>query len=196
VLDVADKTAVVGAFDEIEHRCRVTDLVCSAATVRVAPFHEYDEEGFHTMLRVNLLGVYWFLRELARRRIADASRATAVVISSVDGTIPAVGLAAYGVSKAALDALVRSAGVELAPLGIRVNGIAPGLIETRMVAPILEDPEVLGRFSDAIPLGRPGTAEEVARVAAFLLSEEASYIVGDVVVVDGGLRHVGHPRLI
>jgi NAD(P)-dependent dehydrogenase (short-subunit alcohol dehydrogenase family) len=191
--DVGDSDAVERAFEDLEGEAPVTRLVCAAGVARIAPFAEHSDTSFNMVMRVNAYGTFWCLRALATRRLKDRTTASAVVISSIDASMPVVGLAPYCAAKAAVEALVRSAAVELGRFGIRVNGVAPGLVETPLVAPLLADPEVLRQFEEAIPLLRPGKPQEVAEAVTYLLT--TSYVNGHVMVVDGGLMQVGHPPL-
>jgi NAD(P)-dependent dehydrogenase (short-subunit alcohol dehydrogenase family) len=192
-VDVGDSEAVERAFEDLEVEAPVTRLVCAAGVARIAPFAEHSDSSFNMVMRVNAYGTFWCLRALARRRLRDRTTASAVVISSIDASLPVVGLAPYCAAKAAVEAMVRSAAVELGMFGIRVNGVAPGLVETPLVAPLLADPELFRRFQEAIPVRRPGRPEEVAEAVTYLLT--SSYVNGHILVVDGGLIQVGHPPL-
>ena len=142
-------------------------------------------------LRVNLtgtwLGLRAFLRTVTRaRETGDTSPKSAVTISSVNATIAVPGQAHYVASKGGVTALTRAAALEGAPLGVRVNGVAPGPIRTPMAAERLNDPDQVKWLTGRVPLGRVGEPGEIAEVVEFLLSSRASYVNGEIVYADGG----------
>ena len=142
-------------------------------------------------LRVNLtgtwLGLRAFLRTVTRaRETGDTSPKSAVTISSVNATIAVPGQAHYVASKGGVTALTRAAALEGAPLGVRVNGVAPGPIRTPMAAERLNDPDQVKWLTGRVPLGRVGEPDEIAEVVEFLLSSRASYVNGEIVYADGG----------
>lgn len=142
-------------------------------------------------LRVNLtgtwLGLRAFLRSVTRdRERGDTSSKSAVTIASVNATIAVPGQAHYVASKGGISALTRAAALEGAPLGVRVNGIAPGPVRTPMAAERLNDPDQVKWLTGRVPLGRVGEPDEIAEVVEFLLSSRASYVNGEIVYADGG----------
>jgi 3-oxoacyl-[acyl-carrier protein] reductase len=160
-------------------------LVCAAGVTRDALLGASEAVDFDEVLRVNFAGAVNACREASRHMVARR-RGAIVLVSSVAAQRPGRGQSNYAASKGATEAFARSIAVELAPRGIRVNAVAPGVIDTAMSADLL----ALARdeVNRRILLRRPGTAEEVARVIAFLCGEEASYVTGQVWNVDGGFK--------
>lgn len=182
-LDVTDELGWVRVLDEVGH---LDGLVCSAGIRTRAMIVETSLAEWERHLRVNVTGTWLAVREFLRRRDADRSGGAIVTIASVTATVAVPGQAHYVASKGAITALTRAVALEGAPLGVRANCIAPGSIRTPMAAERLADPEQVRWLNGRVPLGRVGEASEVAEVAAFLLSDRASYVSGDVVYVDGG----------
>jgi len=150
----------------------------------VGSVEELPEEHWDRVVRINLYSVY-----LCCKYALPELRKTGGVIlntSSIMATGAVPGADAYTASKGGIISLSRSLAKKLGPEGVRVNVLCPGTIATPMIAPILEDPEAVRRSEAKIPLGRLGTPEEVARAALFLVSDDASYITGAVLFVDGG----------
>ena len=114
-----------------------------------------------------------------------------VNVASTHGLLGATGRASYAAAKAALIHLTRVMAVELAPRGIRVNCVAPGIVETPLTRALLADPDVRGRLVAPIPLGRPAQVDDVARAIWYFLSPAASYVTGQVLAVDGGRSVAG-----
>lgn len=139
-------------------------------------------------LRVNVTGTWLAIRAMLRAVSAgEPRRARAIVtISSVNASLAVPGQAHYVASKGAIVALTRAAALEGAPLGVRANSIAPGPIRTPMAGERLSDPEQVRWLTGRVPLGRIGEPDEIAELAAFLLSDRASYVSGEVVYADGG----------
>ena len=142
-------------------------------------------EEFENHLKVNLTGTWLGMRSLFRSH-KQGTVASIVNIASVNAVIAVPGQAHYVASKGGVASLTKAAAVEGAPLGIRVNAIAPGAIRTPMTAERLVDPEQVAWLEGRVPLGRVGEPEEIAGVAKFLLSEESSYITGTTIFSDGG----------
>lgn len=158
---------------------------------RVAPLVDQRAEDVEQVLRVNVIGVFNFLK-YAAPAIADHGGGSVVITSSVAGVIGSPGLAPYIASKHAVIGLMKTAAIELASAGIRVNTVNPGPIDNRMMRSIEEQAapdhgEVVKEgFEKLVPLGRYGTNEEIANVALFLASDDSSYCTGGVFMADGG----------
>ncbi len=158
---------------------RIHLLVANAARLASKPILELDEEEYRKSFEANVR-MFYGVGRLVARHMVEAGGGVIVSISSVGGLRPHRGLAGYDASKGAIDALTRSMALDLAPHGIRVNAVAPGLTPT-------DGKRWADRKTKYIPLGRVGTAEDIAAIVAFLASGAASYITGQVIYVDGGL---------
>jgi NAD(P)-dependent dehydrogenase (short-subunit alcohol dehydrogenase family) len=180
--DVTDEAAVTRGFEEAQVRLGELDLlVANAGILRLRALVDEELDAFRRVLEVNLIGVFLCVREAARR---FAEGGVILVTSSQAGRHGYAQLGAYCASKFAVVGLTETLAKELAPRGIRVNAVAPGLIRTAM-----HDALVAGRgreLAAEVPFRRVGEPEEVAQVLAFLASSGASYVSGATVVVDGG----------
>lgn len=187
--DVTDTADVNNAFGkaELQHG-PVEVLVSNAGITRDGLLAIMKDEQFTSVLDTNLTGAFRTARR-AMRGMLRLRRGRIVFVSSVAGLSGAPGQSNYAATKAGLIGFCRSLARELGPAGITVNVVAPGFVETDMTAAVAQSrrEQVLG----AIPLGRYGTAEEVAKVVSFLVSDQAAYVTGAVVPVDGGLG-MGH----
>jgi glucose 1-dehydrogenase len=173
-------------------RCDI--LVNNAGIEKEADFWDVTEQDYDAVLDVNLKGAF-FLTQAFVRRLRDAKQPGRIInISSVHEDMVFPHFSTYCASKGAMRMLMRNLSVELGPLGITVNNIAPGAIATPINKSLLEDKPKLDALLKNIPLGRMGTPEEVASLAAFLASDEAAYVTGSTYVVDGGLMRNYHEQ--
>src|SRR5271170_3417312 len=162
-------------------------LVNNAGVEKRANFWDVTEADYDFVLNVNLKGLF-FVTQAMVRYLMQAKRSGKIInISSVHEELPFPHFSSYCASKGGVKMLTRDLAIELAPLGITINSIAPGAIETPINKNLLNDPSKLNALLQNIPLRRLGTPTDVASVAAFLASEESSYITGTTFVVDGGL---------
>ncbi len=171
----------------IEHFGRLDILVNNAGLETHAPFWNVTEEDYDKVLDVNLKGVFFATQEMVRHLRATNSRGKIVNISSVHEELPFPNFTAYCASKGGVKMLTRNLAVELGPLGININNIAPGAIETPINTKLLNDPQKLGALLAQIPMGRLGQTKDVASLAVFLASDDADYVTGSTYYVDGGL---------
>lgn len=183
--DVKQKAQVDDAFEAIyKERGRVDVLVNNAGVARDEMFALMSSDSWEEVIAANLSGLFYCSRAVVRPMIA-AQKGAIVNVGAISAVKASPGQVNYAASKGGLVAFTRSLAAELAPKGIRVNAVLPGAISAGLFSRL--DRRITDRVKTAIPLGRFGKAEEVANVATFLASEEASYIVGQSIVVDGGL---------
>jgi glucose 1-dehydrogenase len=162
-------------------------LINNAGIEKGADFWDVTEEDYDAVLDLNLKGAFFITQEFVRR-LRDAKKGGRVInISSVHEDMVFPHFASYCAAKGGMRMLMRDLAVELGPLGITVNNVAPGAIITPINQKMLNNPEQLKPLLNNIPLGRMGTSEEVAALTAFLASDEAAYITGSTYVIDGGL---------
>ena len=165
---------------------RIDVLVNNAGIFRAADFLDVTEEDFDAVLRVNVKGSF-LVGQAVARAMAQASRGTIVNMSSVNGTLAIPNIASYNVSKGGINQLTRVMALALAPHNIRVNAVAPGTIATELAAKaVLTSDEAKNKILSRTPLGRLGEPSEIADVVAWLASDAASYVTGEIVTVDGG----------
>src|SRR6266404_6373100 len=162
-------------------------LVNNAGIEKHAPFWEVTERDFDAVIDVNLKGVFFAAQAFVQQCMAARRPGKIINISSVHEELAFPNFAAYCASKGGVRMLTRTLAVELGPLSITINSIAPGAIETPINSKLLNDPVKLKSLVGNIPLGRLGKPEDVAGIASFLASEESDYVTGTTFFVDGGL---------
>lgn len=184
-VDVSQPEAVQSTVAQVHELFgRIDVLVNNAGITRDGLLVRMSEEDWDAVLDVNLKGTFLFTRAVSR--VMMRQRAGAIVnVASIIGLIGNAGQCNYSASKGGVIAFTKSAAKELASRNIRVNAVAPGFIQTRMTAQLT--PEQQQRMLEAIPLGRLGVPDDVAAVVAFLASDDAAYVTGQVVNVCGGM---------
>ena len=193
--DVSRETEVHAMFERMIAELGTVDiLVNNAGVQRDAPFHEMTLEQWRTVIDINLTGQFLCareaVREFRRRGVVPSVSCAAgkiICISSVHEVIPWAGHANYAASKGGLMLLMKSLAQEVAPLRIRVNSIAPGAIRTAINAPAWRTQEAYKKLMELIPNDRIGEPEDVSRAVVLLASDEADYVVGATLFVDGGM---------
>jgi glucose 1-dehydrogenase len=162
-------------------------LVNNAGIEKRAPFWEVTEADFDAVMNVNLKGVFFSTQAFVQHLMATGRTGKVINISSVHEELPFPNFAAYCASKGGMKMLTRNLAVELGPLGITINNVAPGAIATPINTQLLNNPDKLGALLQNIPLGRLGQSQDVSSLVAFLASADADYVTGSTFFVDGGL---------
>jgi glucose 1-dehydrogenase len=193
--DVSSEDQVAAMFKAAIQQFGTIDiLVANAGLQRDSAFHEMTLAQWNTVIGINLTGQFLCAREAIRefmRRgiVAEVSRAAGKIIcmSSVHQVIPWAGHANYASSKGGIKLLMETLAQEVAPQGIRVNAIAPGAIRTPINTAAWQTPEAYKQLMTLVPYGRIGEAEDIARAAVWLASDDSDYVVGTTLFVDGGM---------
>jgi 3-oxoacyl-[acyl-carrier protein] reductase len=159
------------------------------------PIHQHDVDQWRSVIDVCLNGVFLATRAEAAAMVASETSGVIINIASINAIVPAEGMAAYCAAKAGVDMLTRCAAMELGRFGIRVVGIGPGFVQSPMTAAATSLPGVLDAYVESIPLGRAGTPRDIANAAVFLASDEASWVSGTTMWVDGAEANKGYPVL-
>ncbi len=188
--DVSDAAQVATAMDELAKRFgRLDALVNNAGIAVFAPIMETADADWNRILAVNLTGPF-LCTKAAVPLMCQAGGGAVVNITSISAVRASTLRAAYGTSKAGLAHLTKQLAVELASLDIRVNGVAPGPVDTAM-AKAVHTPQIRADYHDAIPLNRYGLEEDLAEAILFLSCDRSSYITGQILAVDGGFDAAG-----
>jgi len=187
----ADLSTVAGTAklvsDAVAGLGRIDILVNNAGVEKNASFWDATEQDFDLVLNTNLKGPFFLTQAFVRHLQARKSGGKIINISSVHEELPFPHFTSYCASKGGLKMMTRNLSIELAPLGITINNVAPGAIETPINTKLMNDPAKLKALLDNIPLDRLGQPGDVAGAVAFLASSDADYITGTTLVVDGGL---------
>ena len=181
VRDRAPSTSAIAALPQL-------DIVCSnAGIVEAQPFLELSGENWQNHLDINLTGCFNVCQAAARRMVADGVAGRIILTSSWVAEIPWPEITAYTVSKAGVNMLVKQMARELSPHGILVNAVAPGIVKAGLAGRQLrEEPQYAARVAKAIPLGEPGTPEEIAAAVVYLAGPQTAYMTGSILTLDGG----------
>jgi NAD(P)-dependent dehydrogenase (short-subunit alcohol dehydrogenase family) len=189
--DAGDLTTIHNLVTEAVTRFGQLNLVIANAGITLfGDFLNYSPEAFFKVMQVNLAGSFFLAQAAAKQMIKQKAKGSILFMSSVTAHQAHKNLAAYGMSKAALEMLAKSLVIELSEYGITVNAIAPGATLTERT---LLDPSYTNIWSRITPMGRPATTENIADTALFLVSEKASHITGQTIIVDGGWTVVSPP---
>jgi glucose 1-dehydrogenase len=185
--DVSNEDDVVRMVGEAAERLGGLDILINNAGIQISrPSEELSSAHFDKVLAVNLRGAFLCAREAIRHFVANGG-GSIVNVSSVHQMIPKPNYLGYSVSKGGMMNLTRTLALEYAGRGVRVNGIGPGATITPINRAWVDDPVKANMVSSHIPLGRPGTADEMAGVTCFLASDDAAYITGQTIFIDGGI---------
>ena len=185
--DVSKRAEVEPMFDQVWSTLGPIDILVNNAGIEtIIPFLELSDEQWTRLTDVNLRGSWLCSQVYCRRAIAEKRKGSIVNIGSIQAAKVLPGRTHYAPTKLGLEALTRNMSAEMTPLGIRVNCVHPGLIETPMTEWVMKDPEILPIVLAQISLGRAGQPREIGAVVSFVASDEASYLTGQSLHVDGG----------
>ena len=185
--DVAKRAEVEPMLDRVWKELGPIDILVNNAGIEtIVGFLELTDEQWTQLVDVNLRGAWLCSQVLCRRVIGEGRKASIVHIGSIQAAKVLPGRTHYAPTKLGLEALTRNMSAEVTPQGIRVNCVHPGLIDTDMTAWVMKSPDILPNVLAQISLGRAGEPREIGTVAAFFASDEASYLTGQSIHVDGG----------
>jgi glucose 1-dehydrogenase len=186
--DVSNEDDVVRMVNEAAEQLGGLDVLINNAGIQISrPSHELTSADFDKVLAVNLRGSFMCAREAIRHYLGDEKPGVVINISSVHQLIPKPNYLGYSTSKGGMQNLTRTLALEYADRGIRVNGVGPGATVTPINRAWIDDPEKRRQVEEHIPMKRAGDSDEMAGVTCFLASDDAAYITGQTVFVDGGL---------
>jgi NAD(P)-dependent dehydrogenase (short-subunit alcohol dehydrogenase family) len=189
--DVASGAQVRAMVERVERELGPIDvLVNNAGIETIVPLLDLTEEQWQRVTDVNLKGEWLCAQAVARSMVARGAPGAIVNIGSVQAGVALPGRTHYAPTKRGIEALTRNLAAELAPHGIRVNCVHPGLIDTDMTQWVMANPEILPQVLNGIPLHRAGEAQEIGPAVVFFASDDASYVTGQVLYVDGGMAIV------
>ena len=185
--DVSKRPDVEAMVDQVWRELGPIDILVNNAGIEtIIPFLDLTDEQWTRLTDVNLRGCWLCSQVVCRRAVAAQRKASIVNIGSIQAAKVLPGRTHYAPTKLGLEALTRNMSAEMTPLGIRVNCVHPGLIDTPMTEWVMKDPEILPVVLAQISLGRAGQPREIGAVVSFIASDEASYLTGQSVHVDGG----------
>src|SRR6202453_1700942 len=185
--DTSDRASVESMFEKVWNELGHIDILVNNAGIEtIVPFLEIPDEQVTRVTDVDLRGPWLCSQLFCRRVVAEGRKANIVNVGSIQAAKVLPGRTHYAPAKLAIEALTRNTSAEMTPLGIRVNCVHPGLIQTSMTDWVMKKPDLLATIVSQISLGRPGQPREIGTVAAFLASDEAKYVTGESIHVDGG----------
>jgi NAD(P)-dependent dehydrogenase (short-subunit alcohol dehydrogenase family) len=185
--DVANRPQVEAMFEKVWKELGPIDILVNNAGIEtIVPFLDLTDEQWTRLTDVNLRGEWLCSQVFCRRVVAEGRKGNIVNIGSIQAAKVLPGRTHYAPTKLGIEALTRNMSAEMTPLGIRVNCVHPGLIDTDMTAWVMKSPDILPNVLAQISLGRAGQPREIGTVVAFLASDEASYLTGQSFFVDGG----------
>jgi NAD(P)-dependent dehydrogenase (short-subunit alcohol dehydrogenase family) len=185
--DVARRADVARAVTACTDAFGRLDLMVAHAGISHGdPLLDLDDATWDRVMGVNLFGTFYCTQEAGRAMVAGGHGGSIVITSSINSFYVEENLSAYNTSKGAIDAFIRSAAMDLARHGIRVNGVSPGVVNTRISRWVIEDPVLGPRYLKTIPIRRFGEPADIAGVVSFLASDDAGYVTGQTLVIDGG----------
>jgi NAD(P)-dependent dehydrogenase (short-subunit alcohol dehydrogenase family) len=186
LLDITDETSVAKVVHAVREQHGRIDVLVSTPAVNVRKrLLNYSVEEFDKVIRLNLKGTFLITQAVGKVMLAQKS-GSMILLSSIRSVTVEPGQGVYATTKAGLVQMARALAAELGPAGVRVNCIAPGVVETPLTAPIKNDPDWYNAYSARNALGRWASADEMAGPVVFLASEASSYVTGTVLFVDGG----------
>jgi NAD(P)-dependent dehydrogenase (short-subunit alcohol dehydrogenase family) len=185
--DVSNRAAVEAMVEQVWNQLGPIDILVNNAGIEtIVPFLDLTDDQWTRLVDVNLRGEWLCSQVFCRRAIAEKRQGNIVMIGSIQAGKVLPGRTHYAPTKLGLEALTRNMSAEMTPQGIRVNCVHPGLIDTDMTAWVMKRPDLLPGILAQISLGRPGEPREIGTVVAFFASDEASYLTGQSIHVDGG----------
>ena len=185
--DLADPAAAAAAVGRVADALgRLDACICNAGTIHRQPALDVPLETWTQVVTVNLVSVFAMARAAARLMVAQGTGGAIVLIASVLSFQGGINVSSYAAAKAGVANLARALANEWAALGIRVNAVAPGYLDTDQTAPLRADADRRGQIDSRIPAGRWGSADDIASAVAFLVTENSAYVNGHTLVADGG----------
>jgi 3-oxoacyl-[acyl-carrier protein] reductase len=177
----------------VEKFGRLDAAVNSAGIGTLGHIVDMDVDSFAYVIDVDLVGIFICLKHEAGQMIKQADGGSIVNVASLNSRMPGMGLSAYCTAKAGVEMLTKVAAMEMGPDKIRVNAISPGLVDTPMTNPVIGIDSIYHGYLDNTPLGRIGTTDDIAALALFLASDEATWITGENIIIDGGQHTMAYP---